>query len=98
MSDETTNSDHFLTPDYPESHRKRTDPKIRSDRFRMYESGRNSVNPISGYQRKTVDSIGIRQEVNDRIRLAVSQRIKNPSDRIRRTDFDPGRYYKMYHE
>ncbi len=75
MSCETTNSDHFLTPDYPKSHRKRTDSEIESDRFQLYESGQNSVNPISEYERKTADSIGIRQKVNDRIRLAVWQRI-----------------------
>jgi len=60
VSCETTNSDHFLTPDSSESHRKPTDPESGSDRFRLYESGRNSVNPISGYQRKPVDSTGIR--------------------------------------
>ena len=90
MSCETTNSDHFLTSDYPESHRKRPDPEIGSDQFRMYEFGRNSRNPISGYQRKTVDTVGIWRKVTDRIRLAVKQRIQNPSDRIRRTHFDLG--------
>jgi len=60
VSSRTTNSDYFLIPDGPESRRMRTDPKIGSDRFRLYESGRNAVNPISGYQRKTVDMIGIR--------------------------------------
>ena len=90
VSCETTNSDHFLIPDYPESHRNRTDAEIGSDRFRLYESDRNLVNPVSGYQRKTVDSIGIRQKVTDRIRLAVWQRIKYPPDRIRCTHFDLG--------
>jgi len=92
MSCEITNSDYFLTPDCLESHQKRPDPEIGPDRFRPYESGRNSANPISGYQRKAVDSIGIRQKVPDRIRSAVWQRIKNPSDRIRRTNFDLGFY------
>jgi hypothetical protein len=90
VSSQTTNSDHFLIPDDPESCRMRTDPKIGSDRFRLYESDRNAVNPISGYQWKTVDMIGIRWKVTDRIRLAVWQRNWNPSDRIRRTHFDLG--------
>jgi hypothetical protein len=82
VSSEMTNSDHFLIPDGPQLHRIRTDPKIGSDRFRLYEPDRNSVNPISGYQRKTVDRIGIRRKVTDRILLAVWQQIKNPSGRI----------------
>jgi hypothetical protein len=75
---ETANSDYFLTSDYPESYRKRTDPEIGSDRFLMYGSGWNSMNPTSRYQRKTVDRIGIRQRVIDRIRLdLVWKWIKN---------------------
>ncbi len=70
-----TNSDHFLIPDGPESHRIRTDPKIESDQFRLHELDRNSVNPISSYQRKTVDRIGIRRKVTYRIRLVEWQRI-----------------------
>ena len=68
VSSPTTNSDHFLIPDGPESLRMPTDPKIGSDRFRLHRSDRNSVNPISGYQRKTVDIIGIWWKVTDRIR------------------------------
>ncbi len=90
VSSQATNSDHFLIPDNPESRRMRTDPKIGSDRFRLYESDRNAVNSISGYQRKIVDMTGIRWEVTDRIRLPVWQRIWYPSDRIRRTHFDLG--------
>jgi hypothetical protein len=96
MSCETTKSDHFLTPDYPGSHRKRTDPEIGSDPFRLWESCQNSVDPVSGYQRKTMDSIGIRQKVNDRIRFAVWQRIWNPSDRIRCTRFDLGIFIYIF--
>jgi len=90
VSFQTANSDDFLIPDVPESRRIGTDPKIGSDRFRLYESDRKVVNPISGYQRKTVDMIGIWWKVTDRIRLAVLHRNWNPSDRIRRTRFDLG--------
>jgi hypothetical protein len=90
VSSKTANSDDFLVPDDPESRRIRTDPKIGSDRFRLYESDRKAVNPISGYQRKTVDVIGIWWKVTDGIRLAVLHRNWNPPDRIRRTRFDLG--------
>ena len=90
VSCDTTNSDHFSTPDCPESDRNRSDPEIGSHRFWMYESDRNSMDPTNGYQRKTADYIGIRQKVTDRIRLAVLQRIWYPFDRIRCPTFDLG--------
>ena len=90
VSCEPTNIDHFQTLDYPEWDRKWSDPEIGSGRFRLYGSDRNSTNPIIGYQRKTADHIGIRQQVIDRIRFSVSQRILCPSDRIRCTRFDLG--------
>lgn len=37
-----------------------------SDHFRLYKSNRNSMNPISGYERKTVYAIGIRWKITDR--------------------------------
>ncbi len=90
VSSQTANSDDFLIPCDPESRRMRTDPKIGSDRFRLYESDQNALNPLSGYQRKTVDIIWVWWKVTDQIRLAVLQRNWNPSDRIRRTCFDLG--------
>ncbi len=68
MSSEAADSDHFLIPDGPESRRILTDSMIGSDRFRLYKSGRISVNPISGYERRTVYIIGIRWKVIDQIR------------------------------
>ena len=55
-----------------------------------HRSGWNSPYPISGFQTKMKDYIGIRQKATDRIRSSRLAKISYPSDKVRCTRFDLG--------
>ena len=61
----------------------RTDLSIRSDRFGLLSSDKNSPNPMDEFQRKASKTVGMRRKETDRIRL---QRIVGFSTHPTRSD------------
>ena len=59
------------------------DLSIRSDRFGLLSSDRNSPNPMDGFQRKASKTVGMRRKETDRNRL---QRIVGFSTHPTRSD------------